>query len=253
MPKVKARKAKKASSKARTKATKGSTAGTGSSVAPTGTDWFVKGDKGFAIKKQIDAATKIRREKSAPRFMMKAEEEAIIVFVDNIPFFIYEHNISVQGKWGNYLTCTKEIRSCTVCDSGLKSTYSAYFTVIDRREFVRKADGKIVKDRKVLYPAKGSTIARIEDLRKEHGNLHGCMFRVKRYTRDDPNCGTDFKFLKKVRLAGDKAKPYDYNKVLYPPTTAELGALGFTDTVAGRQVEEQQKTNKQVEALDEIL
>ncbi|MGQ9570671.1 MAG: hypothetical protein ACUVUQ_07480 [Thermodesulfovibrionales bacterium] len=213
--------------------------------------WYIRGERGFEVKRQMDIAQKLRVEKSVPRFLLKPGETAVIVFVDSTPFFLFEHNIAVQGKWGNYLTCTKEVRACPVCERGLKSTYTAYLTIIDRREFVRKRDGKTVSDRKVLYPAKGSTIARIEDLRKKHGDLTGCMFEVKRYTKDDPNCGTDFTFIKKVKLTGDNAIPVDYNKVLYPPTAEELHALGFADTVVGRQVEE--KAENQIDALDEIL
>jgi|SRR3972149_5492998 len=213
--------------------------------------WYVRGDKGFEIKKQIDTAQRLRIEKNAPRFMLKPLEEANIIFVDNIPFFVHEHNVCVQGKWGNYITCTKEIKSCSLDDRGLKSTFTGYLTIIDRREFVRKKDGKVVKDRKVLYPAKGSTIARIEDLRKKHGDLTGCEFRIKRYTKDDPNCGTDFTFVKKVKLTGENATSIDYNKILYPPTQEELASLGFADAVVGRQVEE--KAEAQTTELDEVL
>jgi hypothetical protein len=215
----------------------------------------VQGDQGFEVKKRLDAAAKLRKEKSVGRFMLKAEEEADIVFVDSVPFFINEHNVKME-TWGNYLTCTKEVRACSVCNKGLKPTFTAYLTVIDRRTFVRKSDGQTVKDRKILYPAKGSTIARIEDLRKKHGSLAGLMFHVKRYSKDDPNCGTDFTFIKKVQLTGENAKPHDYKKVFYPPSEEELEALGFKDKIYGQKEGEAkpaETSSVSAEKLEEIL
>ena len=152
----------------------------------------------------------------------------------NINVFIWEHNLKIAGRWGNYVTCVKEVRSCPVDESGERSTFTGYLTVIDTREFIRN-DGTKVKNRKILYPAKGSTIKRLEDLIKKHGTLKGMAFKIKRYTKDDPNCGTDFEFIKPVALTKDNAIPVDYNKVLYPPTDAELKAFGFDSNVAGVQ------------------
>jgi hypothetical protein len=225
--------------------------------APLKDEWYTQGEQGFEIKKRIDAAAKIRKEKAVSRFMLKAGEEADIVFVDSTPFFISEHNIPINGKYGNFITCTKEVRPCAVCNKGTKPTFTAYLTIIDRRSFPRQSDGQIVKDRKILYPAKGSTIARIEDLRKKHGSLTGLMFHVKRYTKDDPNCGSDLQFVKKVQLTGDNAKPVDYKKVLYPPTDAELEVFGMKEKVYGAAEPQGQPagqvTPDSADKLDEIL
>jgi hypothetical protein len=261
---IPSKKSSKKTEKKKTAPAKGG-ASTQGGVAPAppekelGNDWYVQGDQGFEIKKRIDVAAKIRKEKSVSRFMLKAEEEADIVFVDSVPFFISEHNVAIDGKWGNYLTCTKEVRVCAVCNKSLKSTFTAYLTIIDRRQFVRKSDGTLVKDRKILYPAKGSTIARIEDLRKKYGSLTGLVFHVKRYTKDDPNCGSDLQYVKKVTLTGDNAKPHDYRKIFYPPTEDELQALGFKEKVVGQTENkstpsnEGNAVNQQADKLDEIL
>ena len=196
--------------------------------------WFRRGEEGFRNKDRIDAATALRKEKGVPRFSLKADSSGIGVFVDDVPFFVWEHNLEVDGRWGNYVTCVKEIKACEVCSTGKKSTYTGYLTFIDTREYVR-ADGTKVKNRKILYPAKGSTIKRLEDLKKKHGTLVGMVFQIKRYSKDDPNCGTDFEFIKQVSLTGDNAKPHDYEKIFLVPTAAELAGLGFTSTVVGQQ------------------
>jgi hypothetical protein len=262
MGKPNGKSSKKTAKKAAPKATSTKSAAPAVPAPPTekelGNDWYVQGDKGFEVKKRIDAANKLRKEKSVSRFMLKAEEEADIIFVDSVPFFINEHNVPIDQKYGNYLTCTKEVRVCAVCNKGLKPTFTAYLTIIDRRQFVRKSDGQLVKDRRILYPAKGSTIARIEDLRKKHGSLAGLMFHVKRYTKDDPNCGSDLQYVKKVTLTGDNAKSHDYKKIFCPPTDAELEALGFKEKVIGATAEEKPAesttgTVTSADKLDEIL
>lgn len=196
-------------------------------------DWFFMGQDGFKVKEQIDTVSQMRKERYAPRFMLKPKESAHVVFVDSNPFFIYEHNLQIGKRWGNYVTCMKEIQTCDTCDSDRKSTYTGYLTVIDRREFINRTTGKKVQNRKVLYPAKGSTIDRIKVLKQKHGDLTGMEFKITRYTKDDPNCGTDFEFTKKYRLSGEQAKPYDYKKVLKPATVEELTSLGIHRNVIG--------------------
>lgn len=198
------------------------------------TGWYKTGAEGFKAKDQQDVAMAMRKERGVPRFMLKAGEEAMVVMVDDPAFFVWEHNLRVNGRWGNYLTCPKEIKVCDTCSTGDKSTYTGYMTCIDLRTFIRK-DGTKVTKRKILYPAKGSTIKRIEDLKKKHGSLKGLVFKIKRYTKDDPNCGTDFEYIKTVTLTGDYATPIDYAKVLALATQEELQALGITSTIAGQQ------------------
>lgn len=210
-------------------------------VAAASDDWFISSPKeGFAKKTQIDKVTEMKREKSAPRFMLKAGEEAVIVFVDTNPIFVWEHNLEIAGKWGNHFTCVKEKKTCPIChnNSQDKSVYIAYFTVIDTREFTRK-DGTKVKNRKVLYPAKGSSMPKVEDLIKKYGSLSGLAFKVKRYTKQEPNCGTTFDKIGKVDLVKKfgvgSDKPFEYKKILIPPTAEELESLGISMTIVGSE------------------
>jgi len=194
--------------------------------------WYTRGQEGFVEKAKLDKVQAIARERSVPRFMLRAEEEAVIVFVDNSPFFIWEHNVNVGGRWGNYITCLKEYKPCGVCEQAQKSTYTAYLTVIDTREFTRK-DGTTVKNRRILYPTKGPTIKKLEEIQKKRGDLTGCAFRVKRYTAQEPNCGSSFEFVKKVSLVGADTESHDYEKILRPLSEDELAAMGFSHTVVG--------------------
>lgn len=195
--------------------------------------WFRRGSEVFDKKKQIEAVAKARKERAVGRFYLKANEDAIIVFVDSSPFGIYEHNLKIDGKWGNFYTCSKEIQPCPICQQfpENKPTWTAYLTVIDTRSFIRQSDGQEVKNRKILYPAKGTAIAKLEKLLAKHKSLAGLAFKVSRLTDQAPNCGDDFEYLGKVNIikkfGNEATNPIDYMKILSFPTDEELAMLGI--------------------------
>lgn len=197
------------------------------------TGWFKRGIEVFDKRKQIEAVAKARKERAVSRFYLKTGEDAIIVFVDSSPFGIYEHNLKIDGKWGNFYTCSKEIQPCPICQQfpENKPTWTAYLTVIDTRSFIRQSDGQEVKNRKILFPAKGTAIAKLEKLLSKYKNLAGLAFKVSRLTDQDPNCGSDFEYLGKVNIikkfGPDAVNPIDYMKVLSFPTEEELAMLGI--------------------------
>lgn len=195
--------------------------------------WFTDGKDSFEKKDQLDVAAKMRKEKFASRFLIKPDEEAVVVFVDERAFAINEH-VRWTGKMTQYVTCCKDFDPpCPICDAGEHSMFTVYFTVIDTRKFTRK-DNTEVKNRKVLIPIKGSAIKRLRELQKEKGSLTGLAVKIKRYTKDEPNCGSDFKALKKIDLVKnfgkDADKPLEYEKILAKPTDEEYASLGFGNT-----------------------
>lgn len=196
--------------------------------------WFTKGTEGFKRKKQQDVATAMKKEKAASRVWLKEGSSRKLVFCDDVGFFVYEHNLKIDGKYGNYVTCTKDFKPCPLCNEGLKSVYTAYFSVIDTSEYTRK-DGTKTKNRKVLYPAKKTAIIKLEKLKEKYDSLVGMCFNVSRLSSDSPNCGDDFEKVGKVKLSGDMAKPIEYAKVLAPPTPEELAGLGFGSSIVGSE------------------
>lgn len=195
-------------------------------------DWFMTGQQGFEKKHQLDAAHKLRQEKGIRRFRLQANEEANIVFVDNEGFFVLEHQVAPGGRWQDsvYLTCTREFEACPVCQSGHKPIFTCYFTIIDMRKYTKK-DGTESTHRKVLMPIKGTALQVIEELKKDHGDLTGLAFKVRRLGKDDPNCGRDFKKLGRYNIVGklgaEMAVPYKYKEILAPPAAADFQAAGL--------------------------
>lgn len=205
--------------------------------------WFKLGEEGLKEKEKQDMLAQIRKEKAVGRFWLKAGEEANIVFVDDVGFYVKTHQLQIDGSWSNFITCIRDFAPCPICNSGKKSTTTCYYTVIDTREIILK-DGTKSKNRKVLFPAKGSAINILADMKKKYGSLVGLAFKVKRYSDQSPNCGDFFELISKKRVdltkfGADANKPIDYIKVLAPPTEDELKSLGFGVTILGEEVEEQ--------------
>lgn len=221
---------------------------------PENTKWYKKGEAGLQEKKQSDAIAKMKKEKAVTRFRLQKDSGAKIVFVDSEGFYIWEHNLNVGGKWGNFITCVKDFDSpCDVCLTGKRSTHTAYYTVIDTREFIRQ-DGTKVKNRKILFPAKGTMIYQLEDMKKRHGSLAGMVFEVKRFSADgEPNCGSVLTKLGKINIKkkfGDGSDvPVDYVKVLAPASKEEIRALGVGGAPLVGSSEDLGETDTELEDL----
>lgn len=239
--------------------------------APAGNsdDWFATGDTGMQKKRSQDALAAARKERGTGRFFLKQGEEALITFLgDDKGFYIWEHNLKINGKWGNFVTCSKDWKPCPVCEAGFKPTYTAYYTIIDHREFELKQGpnaGKKVKNRKLLYPAKGSAMVVLSDLKKNLKTISGRTFVVKRLSSEDPNCGRDFTAKGQLTAAQWKAlaaaakvseaelkDDIKYKVVLKPMTDEELSALGFGTSSIGAQEEIQTASGSGLSDLVEI-
>ena len=190
--------------------------------------WYKKGDEGLRKARERQAEMESKR-KQTKRFWLKAGESAKICFVDDEGFYCDVHQFKVGNSWGNYATCIRDIKPCPLCDAGLNPTWTAHYTIIDMRKF--EIDGKEYKNIKKLFPAKGEVIQIIADLKEKYGSLRGKVFRVKRYGAKEPNTGTHFEYIGKIKsfkqLGEDAGKPFNYEEVLRPPTPEEYKMWGF--------------------------
>lgn len=176
------------------------------------------------------------------RFWVPKDKDASITFLDGDLTdgvldisFIYEHNINMNGKWGNFFICTQDEEPCPICEGGNNPSYVGVMTVIDHSEYVSKKDGQVKKDNIKLFVAKRDTIKQLQKLAAKRGGLRGCRFDVSRTGDKSPSVGNTFDFTEKLTDAqlsakyGDKAKPVDYETLLagmYLPAK-ELRKLGF--------------------------
>lgn len=157
----------------------------------------------------------------APRFWLKKGESAFITFCDEDPILMYEHELKINGKFGNQTTCMKNIgEECPLCENGYYAPNVAVFSIIDHREIQGK-DNKVYKDEKRLLVAKSTSWAVIELKKKKlegkGKTMKGAMFEVTRTNKDkSPNVGDVFDYEEHVPDDFMDLSPLDYEKFLAP-------------------------------------
>jgi hypothetical protein len=177
---------------------------TGSSVPSFGKT----GSSAMAELEKVEKETALAAEQNKRmwRFFLKEGEEGRITFIDgvltpegSIDFFTYyEHNLMLQGKWGNTFVCTKDNEPCPICATGDKPSFVGVFTVIDHREFVSKKDNKVYKNTPRLFVAKRETLKMLNMLGAKRGGLAGCTFDVARTGDKSASVGSMFDFIEKT-------------------------------------------------------
>jgi hypothetical protein len=201
------------------------------------------------------------------RFFMKVKSERTILFLDgnsadddksdrkrfnrpySAPFALFECQIPTNGpdgtNWRNWVTSLRGRRDAhgqplkdTVRDEApdLKPYYVGFFTVLDLSQ-IERLDAVLDKGkpisgcRRMLYPAKRSTLQTLKRHAEKKGGLRGCIYDVFRGTDKSPNVGDDFQFVLRLtdeqieRLFPDDFQPFDYRAVLKPKSDDEIKAL----------------------------
>lgn len=177
------------------------------------------------------------------RFWVPKDKETSLTFLDgdlnadgvlDIQFF-YEHNINMNGKWGNFFVCTQDEEPCPICEGGAYPAYVGLLTVIDHSEYVSKKDNMTHKDNVKMMVVKRDTVKMLQKLAIKRGGLRGCRFDVSRTGDKSASVGNVFDFTEKhaeaalVKLYGDKSKPINYEEVLSKAylSAKDLRKLGF--------------------------
>lgn len=233
--------------------------------------WAFVGKAGVERQKLEEKKRKAKLANKAPfRFWLEKDSEGKGTFLDTPTFFFFEHQMKVDGKWGNEFTCVKEIGDvCIPCDMGDRPKYSLAATIIDRRVYTTK-EGVRYKNTKKLIVFRGKAQEIILRRIQEKQDLRLATFKFCRGTSpNECNVGEDIQFVgrlaeeklrelipdqnladrvkelvekgKKPKVAHKLAldeylEPYDYFKVLAPKDPAEIAALLGYDLESNRAV-----------------
>lgn len=185
----------------------------------------------------------MRAKTNVFRFFVPKDKETRITFLDgditsdmlDIPFY-YEHNVNMNGNWGNFFICLQDTNEpCPICEGGLNPSYVGLLTVIDHSQYKSEKDGKIYKDQIRLFAAKRETVKTLQNLAKKRGGLRGCRFDVSRTGDKSAAVGNVFDFQEKLTMEqiqakyGEKAVPINYDEVLEAMfmSAKDLRKLGF--------------------------
>jgi hypothetical protein len=206
--------------------------------------WLKKGKEAHA---QVEAADQETAKKQAAgsvrRFWIPKDKETQITFLDGnldedglletVTF--WEHNLRLNGKWGNHYACTQDQEVCPICVGGDTPSLVAAFSIIDHTEWTDK-NNKVHKNERRMFVCKRETFKRLQKIATKRDGLAGCTFDVSRTGDKSPSVGSDFDFVEKrtlpqiakaYTLVEDSGTPFNYEEVLVYRDAAELKQLGF--------------------------
>jgi hypothetical protein len=185
-------------------------------------------NRGYGAFTEKEKEAEERQKNYVNRFWLPADSSARIVFLDDNPPIIEEHQLQIDGDWRHWFTCLRMIgEACPICDSLDNKPYTVgFYTIIDMSEWKDKS-GKTHKNELKLFPAKFKTLQVLKRLSAKRGSLEGCVFEVSRSTSDAPNTGDVFDF--ETKLSKDEilelcpdAQPFDYADILEPKSVGAI-------------------------------
>lgn len=145
---------------------------------------------------------------SPDRFFMLVGKSIDVVFVDDNPFSVNEHQFKdFNGSLRNWMTCMTSMdpnKNDCCLDLGYYS-FISYRTVVDCGAWTDK-NGKKHQYELKLYPAKVGTTKRLAVKKREFGTLDMRMFTVTRVNDQSPTVGDEFS---SKRVIDDPAKMFN--------------------------------------------
>ena len=182
-----------------------------------------------------------RKRNTPRRFYLKrgtVDTPVNVIFLDETPFCLYEYNLVIDGKWGNYFTC---LRSSTGKDPfaaykdiiQMNRSYMGFLTILDCTHYSDRA-GKEHHFTKKLLPMTSKALAKAEGWKKSKKSLVGCMYEVRRSDADkSERIGDDWQFSERVDLSTLKnpdgsspdLTPANYKDILAPRSEEEIKTL----------------------------
>ena len=168
--------------------------------------WYTKGFDGVGREEARQQATQ-----SPNRFWVPVGERRELVFIDDDPAQLYEHNPKMNGNWRNWTTCLKGIEDpCPVCEVfGEKTRYFVgYLTCVDITKWVDKK-GNAHQFELSLFPAKLGSMKKlkrkIEDAKEAERSFAGSLYRSSRDSDKEPSSGSELEYIR----AADTVKLFD--------------------------------------------
>jgi len=209
--------------------------------------------KGKSASTEVTKATAQAEERKAGnfwRFWLKEDTEAKITFldgdlledgtIDGVVF--HEHNVKLNGNYGNFYICINEFEACPLCEQGDNPAFCAAFTIIDHRTY-KDREGKEHKNQTRLFVCKLDTYKMLQKIATKRGGLAGASFDVSRTGDKSSNVGNMFDFIIKKPVA-TVFKKYDtevidYEEAMPYKDGKTMRALGFgLDTSGGYNIDD---------------
>ena len=189
---------------------------------------LINKNRGYQEVDRKEQESEERQKSFVNRFYLKAGKEAKIIFLDDNPPVIEEHQLQINSDWRNFFTCKRIIgEPCIICDELKDTPYTVgFYTILDLTEYTTKK-GDVIKNSVKLFTPKLKALQLIKRQSQKRGGLELCVFDVYRSSADAFNVGDSFEFETKVtwdeiKQLNENASPFDYAEILAPKSDAEL-------------------------------
>jgi len=128
-----------------------------------------------------------------------------VVFVDDAPFCIREHQWrDSNGRW-HWATCIAKIseQGCPACEKKPigHAAYVGYYTLVDVSGYVTR-DGEENKYRMILCPAKTKVLNKFKQKKENRGTLTGQLWNLSRADSNTASTGDDLDHVREINLKG---------------------------------------------------
>jgi len=168
--------------------------------------WYEQGFDGINEEER-----RLDDQQGPHRLWMPGGTSKEVVYVDDEPVCIHEHNPKMSGNYRNWMTCLQGVYDEVVCCQKLGPNsryYCGYVTVVDCSEW-KDNRGNMHQYEMRLLQFKLRSLKKFRRKKEDRGAMAGTMWRLTREDNNAPTCGDDWDFIRDV----DMDKMFDF--VLY--------------------------------------
>ena len=184
--------------------------------------------RGYNSFEKKEAEVEERMKGQVQRFYLPPQKDSKVIFLDDDPPIIEEHQLKINGRWTNWFTCRKMLgERCIICDELGDSPYTiGFYTILDLSEYQNKK-GETVKNTIKIFAPKFKALQMIKRASQKRGGLTHWVCDIYRSAPDAFNVGDVFEWEEKtdadaIKQLNPDAEVANYAEILAPKTNEEL-------------------------------
>jgi len=153
---------------------------------------------------ELDKEDSKQEDRFGPgRFWIPGGTSKDLVYVDDEPLCIHEHNPKINGNYRNWLTCLNGVYDEVVCCTTLgvdSRYYVGYLTTVDCSKWV-DGRGNTHQYELRLFPLKMKGLKKFRRKKEDRGGLVNTYWTHTREDSKSPTIGDDWEFRRDVEMA----------------------------------------------------
>jgi len=189
---------------------------------------MLKKSRGYKAFEDKETEVEERMKSQVQRFYLPPQKDAKVIFLDDDPPIIEEHQLKINGRWTNWFTCRKMLGDrCIICDELGDNPYTiGFYTILDLSEYQNKK-GETVKNTIKLFAPKFKALQMIKRASQKREGLTHWVCDIYRSSPESFNVGDVFEWEEKtdmdtIKQLNADAAVLNYEEILAPKTNEEL-------------------------------